>query len=86
MERIEKSWKDLDLDTVDFGESIGDGQWSFSAGGSPHESGEWSIYTYNEDDVEVRYKLPECINRMLALQRKWGDDEATGRIRNALRI
>lgn len=85
MKIIEKNWKDLDLDKVDFGTDVaGNTQWSFSAGGHPHGSDEWSIYTYTDDETQVRYKLPECINEMMRLQRKCGGDEATRRIRSTL--
>jgi len=82
MKRIEKNWSDLDFDTVDFD----DGNWGFSSGGHPHNTGEWSICHADDDLNETRYKLPECINHMMRLQRKWGDDDAIGRIKHALRL
>ena len=94
MDIIEKSWKDLDFDEVDF-ESKGKVQWSFGRGGYPLDDHEHSISRYEEkfnekykgnDIEEIRYKLPQCINKMISLNKEWTKAEIQEDIRRALGI
>ena len=82
MDRIEKSWKDLNFDEVDFDS----GNWAWSCGGEPHKNFEFSICYVDEKLDEIRYKMPACISKMLMLQRKFGIDEAQNNIKHALGI
>jgi hypothetical protein len=82
MNRIEKQLSDLDTSKVDFKE----GHWDCGRGGRPLEDHEWWISHYSEDFIESRYKLPQCLNEMLADQYKFGAEEAKAKIRDALGI
>jgi hypothetical protein len=82
MDRIEKSFTDLDIDAVDFQS----GNWSWGCGGHPLRDNEYSISHVSAKLVETRYKLPECINYMLKRQYGFGDSERIGKIKKALGI
>lgn len=86
MNRIEKDWKELDADKVDFNHKGPLQQWTWSRGGRPLEDWEWSISAINEDLTETRYKLPECLNTMLNAQFRYGEESARGKMRNALGV
>lgn len=80
-DRIEKNWKDLDLEKVDFSQG---GNWNWSRGGLPLLDYEYAISHYSENGTETRYKLPPCINKMLKQQYSLGANEARRKIRSAL--
>lgn len=82
MNRIEKAWKDLDFDQVDFSSS----EWSFGCGGAPLSENEWSISHYKQGVPEIRYKMPPCINKMLVRVHEWGDQDRRQRIISALGV
>jgi len=85
-DRIEKDLSDLNFDDVDFDGEF-KGNWSFSAGGSPHVSGEWSItYLDPVTYTETRYKLPPFLNCMIKMTSRWEKDDALRKVRNALGI
>ena len=56
--RIEKTWKDLDWDAVNFESSSvsnkpGAGQWAWGCGGLPHRDDEYSISHVDEKLVDT---------------------------------
>ena len=75
MTRIEKAFSDLDISKVDFSS----GRWHYGRGGLPHGDFEWSISHISDDMTETRYKLPDCLSKMLNTQYSHGVDE--GRLR-----
>jgi hypothetical protein len=79
-DRIEKDLKDLDTSKVDFD----DGHWCSGKGGFPLQDHEWSINYVDDDLIMTRYKLPQCINEMLANQYRFGYNQAKSEIINAL--
>ena len=83
MDRIEKSWKELDFDVVDFSSGSG---WTWGMGGYPLETGEYSISMIEDDYTDIRYTLPKCINDMLTTIEKWGKDDALSNVRRSLGI
>lgn len=84
MDRIEKNWTELNFDEVDF-ES---GEWSFGCGGYPFQDGEYGISRHchetESEVVEIRYKMPKCINKMLKRRYENGVVEQQDRVRKAL--
>lgn len=88
MDRIDKSWKELDFDEVDFRSRAegGPGRWGYGQGGHPLQDQEWSISFIDENYTEIRYKMPSCINEMLSFQRQHGAEEVQSAIRKALDI
>lgn len=86
MRRIEKDWKELDFEKVDFDYKGPGLQWTWARGGSPLEDYEWSISSIDQEMNETRYKLPECFNTMLNRQFQFGAESARGKIRSALGV
>jgi hypothetical protein len=82
MNRIEKDWKDLDFDSVDFDS----GNWGWCRGGRPLNDNEFAICNVTDDLVETCYKMPKCINRMLLAQYEYGKDDKLKQIQAALGI
>lgn len=80
--RIEKSFKDLDFDQVDFQQR----NWMFSKGGLPLSDDEWSISYIDKEGTEIRYKLPHCINQMINAVSKNSVDGFKSKIRDLLGI
>lgn len=87
MEKIEKSWKDLDFDKVDL--SHEQTCWTLSRGGHPLGDWEWalSFTTYGEATYEVtRYRLPLCISLIINEAEARGQQNAKQEIRWMLGI
>jgi hypothetical protein len=82
MNRIEKPYTDLDWNSVYFG----NGNWSWGNGGYPLDDNEFFIAHTDDKFVETRYKMPICINEMLKVQRRHGNDEKLRMIQSALGI
>jgi hypothetical protein len=88
-DRDEKTWKDIDWEKVNFdGSAVSDdpeaGHWAWGCGGRPHEDNEYSISRVDDQLNEVRYKMPDCINRMLKVQGECAAEEAKRKIRSAM--
>ncbi len=88
-DRDEKTWKDLDCEKVNFEFSSVSkdpeaGHWGWGCGGAPHEDHEYSISRVDDQLSEVRYKMPDCINRMLRIQAEHAAEKARRDIRYAM--
>jgi hypothetical protein len=81
-DRNEKELKDLDTSTVDFD----NGEWTWGNGGHPLTDQDFFISHTDDGLTETRYKLPECISRMLRTQYRHGQEDAQVAVRAALGI
>jgi hypothetical protein len=81
MNRVEKNWTELDFSKVDL--EVGGG-WTWGRGGMPLASYEYSISSFDDEGNETRYKLPDCISKMCAMQERFGANKARRAIREAL--
>ena len=88
MSRIEKDFSDLDIHKVDFHKKAGGGFWTSGSGGHPLQDGERYISFVEDNDEmqETRYKLPNCINEMINLERKSAAEEVKREIKRAIGI
>lgn len=86
-DKIEKSYKDLNWEEVSFNKNEGSRNncWYWSCGGYPLFNNEWSINYIDDNLVETRYKMPDCINEMLNLCYKHGREESKREIQTSLK-
>ncbi len=82
IDRIEKTWKDLDFDAVNFKDRSSG--WSFSKGGLPLRDGQWAITHVDGEGKETRYCLPDAISTMLNIAEEHGKHTMQLRIRETL--
>lgn len=70
MEIIEMKWKDLNLDEVYFHDNS---PWNFLR--EKNEIGDYDYMITYSDHISytIIYKMPECINNMLRMERKSGE-------------
>lgn len=80
---IEKEWADLDIGKVDF--DARPCRWTWCMGGHPLKSGEYAIcFLPENNEEEIRYKLPKCLNDMIGLNIKFAREECKSEMRSAL--
>ena len=82
MKDINKDWKELDVNAVDFK----NGSWSWGRGGGNLQDHEFSVSHISKDLVETNYKCPEWLNQMLRLQYRTGKEGAQANMRHCLGI
>jgi len=82
MNRIEKEFKDLDLDKVD----LFSPRWYWGRGGLPLKDDEWFVTHLSEILQETRYKLPEFINYLLKSRYTDGQENVRNEIKKILNI
>lgn len=82
MHDIEKTYKELDWESVNFD----NGSWSWGRGGYPLNDDEYFIYFVASDRnlTSTRYKMPDCISRMLKIAYRQGEQDAKMKIKNAI--